>query len=811
MKNKILTILCTVLLLFMSGCPTEPDPDKSNTPDENSPPKYGKEFLGEWIRMDTGERWYFSGNTIRVNGAVLNKTATLTKTAEEVITVKEAGLSDYFLFASRVTDASFSAHVVFIDGNGNNASRSLIGNDGQRPPIKVTNPQQPEQPPVIVQPDPDTGEITVPGQIPGDPVTIVPDDPEWGHVKVEVTPWDDQDMGIIPLAHGVNLKALIRMADTGVDITELYANGSPHNYVIEIENIGTANCVGASYELSWEEDDFSHSSGSNSIRATLDTIVPGGKKQINLTIGSKPIANEHKNKKINVTIVNFNVTTGNTERWEDTVSVNYYKVAVPFRFRSQKPVQGVIRTPRNKTYYFKTSGAEGNCTYSVNLPWSSKNYVITFLGASVETQSETKYSLAIDGIPPFDWDSLWGEDMFRYEAVNKSVNIAPVLDLTDNNSFMYYLYTGAVQYYRINLGTVPPEPNGNDLTIPGTGLADQLAWLGENAQSGVNYTVIVNANESLNSTVLSYSGKDYINITIISTGSGRTVTSSFTVGDGVTLTLGNNITLRGTASVRNGGALVMNTGSRIIGTAPSSGVVNTGTFTMYGGEIFGVTNSGTFTMYGGKISGDRVGMFSTGRSSIFTMYEGEISGCSSNGVSFNGTFIMNGGKITGNSGGVYVNSNQVGPANFIMNGGEISSNTASVNGGGGGVTVSEGTFTMNSGTISNNTAHHNGGGVSIYNGNFTMNGGVVSGNTVVQGQGGGVYMDNGTFRIVTGTIYGSNENNTSLKNTAASSAALEITINTIPEYGIFSNGVWNSRGRLSRTNNTIRVVNGVLQ
>ena len=460
MKRNLLLALFVTVALLISGCPGVPGPGgEPGAPGNND--KYTREFLGEWIRMDTGERWYISGNSISVNGGIEDKTVTLVKSSAQVITVSEAGRADYFLFASRVADAGFSARVVLIDGNETERtaiSRAAIPPGG----FKIKSPKNPglEQ---TVYPDSETGELLVDGVIPGDPVEISPEDPEWNNVNVGVTPEDGQNMGIIPLTHGVNLKASIRLAGSG-DITELYADDTQRDYIIEVENIGTVNSIGASYEISWDEEDFELISGNT--RAKLDTIIPGAKKQINLTLASKPIANGNKNKEIKVTIISVDAETGNILRWEDTVSVNYYKISVPFHFRSEKPVQGVIRTPRNKTYYFKTSGPNGNCTYSVNLPWSSENYVVTFLGASVETNSETTYSLAIDEQPPSNWDSLWGEDMFRHEAVNKSVNTAPLLNLdTDNRSFMYYLYTGAVQYFRIYLGDTPPA---SDVDLPET-------------------------------------------------------------------------------------------------------------------------------------------------------------------------------------------------------------------------------------------------------------------------------------------------------------------------------------------------------
>jgi predicted outer membrane repeat protein len=221
---------------------------------------------------------------------------------------------------------------------------------------------------------------------------------------------------------------------------------------------------------------------------------------------------------------------------------------------------------------------------------------------------------------------------------------------------------------------------------------------------------------------------------------------------------------------------------------------------MSGGEISGNTANN-----GGGVSGD------------ITMSGGKISGnTANNGGGVSGTLTMNGGEISSNTsslgGGVYVNGNHT----ITMNGGEISYNTASTNGGGVYVDGDNTTFTMNGGEISYNTASTSGGGVYVYRGTtFTMNGGEISGNTAPT-SGGGVYLE-GTFRISTGIIYGSGEGTNS--NTATNGAALYRASGTA-QYGTFSitwinstvyYSTWNSNGVLNTTNNTIRVVEGVLQ
>jgi len=460
LKGKVLTFLVLAAVMFAGGCE---EPNKSVKPEETENPaetdKYSKEYLGEWIRMDTGEKWYINGNTITVDGSINNKNVVLTRSGK-MITVKEQGSPDYFLFASRIANGSFKSKLVIIDeGSANrSAGRALIPSGG----VTIKPPSNPglEQ---TVTPDPVTGEMEVEGIIPGDPVEITPLNTEWNNITVGVTPWDGYDMGIIPLAKGVNLKTTIRMANPSEDISVLFADEVPSNFILDVENIGTTNTTGASYELIMRDDennvdfnrDFTLYSGSTS--GLLDTIRPGEKRQIPISLGAKSIEEIKKAKKIGIRIISYDTQAQKTKTWEDFISINYYKVQIPFRFRSEKPVQGVILEPGGKTFYFKTTGHEGNYSYSIEVPWSNQDYLVAFLGASVETGSEARYSLAINDTAPSNWNSLIGENLFFNEPQNDNESAATNLDMEINKTFMGYLHDGDIDFYRINLGNVLPD------------------------------------------------------------------------------------------------------------------------------------------------------------------------------------------------------------------------------------------------------------------------------------------------------------------------------------------------------------------
>jgi len=301
-------------------------------------------------------------------------------------------------------------------------------------------------------------------------------------------------------------------------------------------------------------------------------------------------------------------------------------------------------------------------------------------------------------------------------------------------------------------------------------LSLSLSYISANAITGDEFFIIIGADESISPAILNYSGKT-VDITLLGYSSERIITlgsngSMFNVRDGVTLTIGENITFLGRSAnaaslVRvDGGTFVMNGGNIseniVTSSSPGGGVsINNGTFIMNGGTISGNTAAG-----GG-------------------------------GVMVGGTFIMNGGTISGNTaagGGTdYYNHNGGGVSigtggTFTMNGGSISGNTVNKTGtvndniynhGGGVYGIN---FTMNGGTISGNTAVYGGG---VYGINFTMNGGIISGNIASNSGGGVVFSVTGSFikqpngSLYSGIIYGSEAvgndvNGIPLKNIASS-------------------------------------------
>jgi uncharacterized repeat protein (TIGR02543 family) len=383
-----------------------------------------------------------------------------------------------------------------------------------------------------------------------------------------------------------------------------------------------------------------------------------------------------------------------------------------------------------------------------------------------------------------------------------------------------YVFRGWYENAGLSGNAVPTIPSGStsgnkDFYAKWTEMADTpddlslaefLVWISANVEEEGAYSITLKADEAIAPTELSY-GVDNVSIvidggTVERVISLNSVGSLFSVGSGVTLTLGNNVTLQGRSDnttslvrVNERGTLVMNAGAKVSGNTATASDSSA-----EGGGVY-VSSSGMFTMNAGaKVSGNTItvsdssaegGGVYVDSGGTFEMRGGEITdnsvsgayssddyfGVSGGGVYSNGTFTMRSGAISGNSVSVYSNSGDYFYARgggvysngtFTMSSGAIRGNTASGTSDysapsvyGGGVYVeSSGTFEMNGGEISDNSADFSGGvfisGTDIdgtyVGGIFTMRGGEISGNFAPYG-GGGV-SNGGTFEMSDGAISG---------------------------------------------------------
>jgi parallel beta-helix repeat protein len=407
----------------------KPDDGKTDDPNTEKPSDsgkvYTKELWGEWLRMDTGDTWYISDNTITVNGAEATTSATLSKQSDRVIEVTDGGRK-YYLYASRTATASFTG-VIAMDATGSIRAASR----GRKVTAKNQNNEANESSAVT---DAD-GKFTLEGIILGDPYEVTPE----GGSPVTITPRSDGgDVGVITVTTGVNFKTSLIPTQSSTDMTELYMN-EVYLFDIEFENVGNEDCPSPSYTIT----EPSGVTITGTLQGILGTIESGVKKSVPISVLCSAVADDHEYKKISIRIAD---AAGKT--WDDSVSLRFYKETMGFNIKAEKPVSGIIISPDTKTYSF-TDVTDG---VVVTPRRTAGNYLVVFSGATIET--ETRYSLGIGTEAEGDFSAFF--DTGRYEPNNAEDK---AVSLSEQKS-MAYLYKNDIDYYRVFYGnfSLPPAP-----------------------------------------------------------------------------------------------------------------------------------------------------------------------------------------------------------------------------------------------------------------------------------------------------------------------------------------------------------------
>jgi uncharacterized repeat protein (TIGR02543 family) len=334
----------------------------------------------------------------------------------------------------------------------------------------------------------------------------------------------------------------------------------------------------------------------------------------------------------------------------------------------------------------------------------------------------------------------------------------------------------------------------------------------DNLKAGL--TVTANFSNSTNQTVTDYTLGGALNVgeSTVTVTYGDDYTTTFTV-----TVLDDNMTVTNTAEWNNALNIIRTSGNNMVYSITVTGDVGVAGSTA---NTFGSVSGLSVTLKGnGKLY-----LNSQGR--IITLAANQTLIIDSADLTLQGLKNGQNGATEDNDNSlVYINGNN---AQLELKNGAISGNTNTGSGTsgsayGGGVYINSGTFIMRGGTISGNTAtgsnYVSGGGVFVSSSSsFIMYGGEIAGNTASSYYicGGGGVMNGGTFRIVNGTVYGSNEGALSnnvvrlFNSTGGSATGAALNNEGTAQRGTFSDETWSSKGTLSTNNSTIRVDNGEL-
>jgi uncharacterized repeat protein (TIGR01451 family) len=377
-----------------------------------------------------------SGNSI---SSTSNNTSsvTLLRQSENVIQVTE-GNRIYFLYASRLPNASFKGKITGFDNIMPSMARSIAGGKGWID-VVVENLKSDTSTTVTTG---NGGDFIVDDIIPGDDYKITPfaDDSAIGEPVIVTPVADGDDVGTITIVESNDLNFKVSIGRSGGlstlsarDYNSIGSNSNTnpsYSFTITVQNTGRTDATAATYQLSLD-DGLTMTSGSTS--GIIGTIEPGKSRTISITLRCSPdsISGDHAFKKINITITD--PINGNRV-WDDSVSLRFYKETIRMRL-SPSNAQGVVITPNNETYRLSNNS-------TVQIPKLNKgDYLFVFCGATADTESS--YSLQIADLPY--QDSELGIETDRYEP-----NETEATAFRITGGIRAYLHKNDIDYYKFS-------------------------------------------------------------------------------------------------------------------------------------------------------------------------------------------------------------------------------------------------------------------------------------------------------------------------------------------------------------------------
>lgn len=457
-------------MLGFDGCKW----DEDIPGDDTTPIKYSREYWGEWLRMDTGDTWYISGNDIIINGSPSSSSFSMNKQSERVIEINDSGRK-YYLFGSRIANANFTGKIAGFQQPLKSGMLRAVGEGREGARVGIANRKNPANTTSAISGD--DGSFTADGIIPGDEYTVTPE----GGPPLIITPVaDGDDIGTITLTGGVNFKTSIRPRDASLDMTMMYAGSEwVYDFDLVVENTGTEDCYAGGYALGW--DDGLTVTSTKPVTGIFGTIEPGRTVTLPIAVSCAPLETDRVFKKISIAITDAETV----HTWEDSVSLPFNKKWIDFKIRSEGSVSGVIITPEGKAFCFtNTTGI------SCGLPWSTKDYLLVFSGATVET--ETVYSFAVNAVPDTNYDSFTTPQ--RYEPNGTEDSAA---DVDGAVSHMAYLHKNDIDFFKVNLNSSIPPTTSTVPTVewPLDGVPGTPTVTAGDAQLTVTWTAFTGASE----------------------------------------------------------------------------------------------------------------------------------------------------------------------------------------------------------------------------------------------------------------------------------------------------------------------------
>ena len=480
MKKFLIILFLVLSICFLNSCsnptveppssgsetnntPTGNTPGTStpatNTPSTNTPTgntsssdtvKISSEYWGTWIQMDTGTEFYIDSQNIYKYSSPTYKTKV------------QAGISGYSLESDEVLKKgntvffrkggkkrSFSATISGFSSSSSNSIRAAENNS-----LEITGKRTNK----INQDDTETVKSTIinsldfDGGVADDPqeVTIIDGD---CNGTVTVTPaYDGENIGSIPVIEPGKYAFKTTYTISNADEQGFMFGNNLGLYTItfNITNIGQETCSTSLYSISW--DDTNLTSTDLVREGNFTSIAPGAAKSITGSFSYLYFNEEYKDVTVRISVTDSKYS----KTWNDFVTLRFYRGLVNYKINarnfnqsSNASLKGFLIYPDGRSKRFTVSA---NTTFTLSIPWSTKDYYLVFSGANNDT--EMCYSfIPSDKGSPADLSGVWSISEINAYEPNDSIQNA--VDITDNTqAIKAYLQDGDIDYFKINTSSL---------------------------------------------------------------------------------------------------------------------------------------------------------------------------------------------------------------------------------------------------------------------------------------------------------------------------------------------------------------------
>lgn len=427
--------------------------------------KYSKDLWGKWKRIDNGQVYTISGDSIKRDWETFDNVV-LTKESENIL-VLGSGATAYRLFRTGGGTRTFTAKVA---GFQNVVSRGTSDSETQGiEGLKVNRKSKDIATDTDSTISGEDGTITFEDVV-ADEVQVITVETENGNtVEVELKPsYDGEHVGTIPIVEsGYSFKTTYSIGDSEWynDNQQLYCFGNnfkEYYLTFRFTNIGDETCSTAKYELLANTNDtqlkLSNTAGA------ISSITPGGYKDVTVKVSYGDLDEYYKDVTIAIKITDSKLR----KTWLDSITLRFYQTPISlnmYAYNANKTVQlnGFVICPDGRSEYFD---AWHDWAINKLVPYNkngSNDYTVVF--SATDSNNEMAYTLNArhcqnDNQDKFDFEPVFASSNFfdfvdSYEDGEGNNTEDTAVEFEDSmETIKSYVQYGDIDYFKLNLDDV---------------------------------------------------------------------------------------------------------------------------------------------------------------------------------------------------------------------------------------------------------------------------------------------------------------------------------------------------------------------